>query len=254
MASYHSSFLNSRRLHREFLYIEKKKKKKKKKRKKQKKTDVRKLINFINNVIQNTPEKNQQNKPMEVPTQIINELKKQLEELEDLKNTTLISEEEYTSLLDTLLQLWSSSSLTRKEKLQQMKDNPTLFSNIPQPLYEKTRGNILKLNQNLFTSLKANNNLECGCYEKGDKPMTMIQPEKRVYSGFGMEQAPFGCEWALGVYNGWLAGTASKCKIPEGWRLISGDTLCYAHGMTPEPNPYGNVGGLKWEFTIQKIV
>ena len=77
--------------------------------------------------------------------------------------------------------------------------------------------------------------------------------ETETYKGFGSSNTPFGSRWALGVYNGWLDGTADECIIPEGWRLVSGSTMCYAHGRTPQPNPFGNAGNLHYNFTIEKI-
>ena len=53
---------------------------------------------------------------------------------------------------------------------------------------------------------------------KNEVVVLQKQLEKKIYSGFGPSNAPFGTKWAMGVYSGWRDGTASECIIPEGWR------------------------------------
>ena len=88
---------------------------------------------------------------------------------------------------------------------------------------------------------------------KNEVVVLQKQLEKKTYSGFGPSNAPFGTKWALGVYSGWRDGTASECIIPEGWRLVSGTTICYAHGKCPQGNPYGKVGNMNYNFTIERV-
>jgi len=78
-----------------------------------------------------------------------------------------------------------------------------------------------------------------------------------VCTGTGCGSCPAGSEGDCGIYSGWTAGTASRCRIPSGYALVSStaSAACYHHGTTPVNSGYCSytlAGTLSYSFTLQR--